>query len=155
VKPPESSSFDVVEKIGLALPGVEAATRYDGSRVLKVAGVFMAGLATHSSAEPNTLVVRAGLDERESFIEEAPDTYYLTEYYRRYPLVLVRLERVTREALRELLSSSYRLTLPKTRLRPSSATHRPWTSPNRAGRGVRARSFRDSRTSRPRGRTVP
>jgi hypothetical protein len=51
------------------------------------------------------------------FIEDAPATYYLTEFYRPYPLVLVRLDCVAREALRDLLASSYRLTLPKTRLR--------------------------------------
>ena len=101
----------------MTLPDVEAATRYDGSPVLKVAGVFMAGLATHPSAEPDTLVIRADFEEREWFIEDAPDTYYLTDYYRRYPLVLVRLRQVTRDALRELLSTSHRLTLPKTRLR--------------------------------------
>ena len=109
--------FDVVKGIGLTLPDVEAATRYDGSPVLKIAGVFMAGLASHRSAEPNTLVVRADPEERNAFIADAPETYYLTEYYRRYPLVLVRLERVTPEALRELLLSSHRLTVPKTRLR--------------------------------------
>jgi len=121
VKPPDSrpNAFDIVKKVGVALPHVEATTRYDGSPVLKVAGVFMAGLASHSSAEPNTLVVRADLDEREAFIEDAPDIYYLTDYYRRYPLILVRLDHVTRDALRELLSSSHRLTLPKTRLRKS------------------------------------
>jgi hypothetical protein len=117
VKHQRPNAFDDVRRIGLTLPDVEATTRYDGSPVLKLAGVFMAGLATHRSAEPNTLVVRADLEERESFIEDAPDTYYLTEYYRRYPLVLVRLERISREALRELLSLSHRLTLPKTRLR--------------------------------------
>jgi hypothetical protein len=117
VKHQRPNAFDDVRRIGLTLPDVEAATRYDGSPVLKLAGVFMAGLATHRSAEPNTLVVRADLEERESFIEDAPDTYYLTEYYRRYPLVLVRLERISRVALRELLSLSHRLTLPKTRLR--------------------------------------
>jgi hypothetical protein len=126
-KRPLSDAFDVVKKVGLALPHVVATTRYDGSPVLKLAGVFMAGLATHSSAQPNTLVVRADLDERASFIEESPGTYYLTEYYRRYPLVLVRLERVTEDALRELLTSSYRLTLPKTRLR---------LRVNRSGRGA-------------------
>jgi hypothetical protein len=116
-------AFDVVKKVGLALPHVEAATRYDGSPVLKVGGVFMAGLASHSSAEPNTLVVRADPDERECFIEDAPDTYYLTDYYRRYPLILVRLDHVSRDALRELLSSSHRLSLPKTRLlRKSKST---------------------------------
>jgi hypothetical protein len=111
--------FEVVKRIGLTLPHVEAMIRYDGAPVLKIAGVFMAGLATHRSVEPGTLVVRADLEERNSFIEDAPDTYYLTDYYRRYPLVLVRLERVTEDALRELLSSSHRLTLPKTRLRSS------------------------------------
>jgi hypothetical protein len=115
VKRRPSDAFEVVKRIGLTLADVEAATRYDGSPVLKVAGVFMAGLATHSSAEPDTLVVRADLEQRESFIEDAPDTYYLTEYYRRYPLVLVRLQRVTQDALRELLWLSHRLTLPKTR----------------------------------------
>ena len=118
VKRLQSNAFDIVNKVGLTLPDVEVATRYDGSPVLKVAGVFMAGLATHSSAEPNTLVIRADPEARELFIEEAPDTYYLTDYYRRYPLVLVRLEQVNHETLRELLSSSHRLTLPKTRLRP-------------------------------------
>ena len=112
------NAFDIVQRIGLTLPNVEAATRYDGSPVLKVAGVFMAGLATHESAEADTLVVRADLEQRESFIDEAPETYYLTEYYRRYPLVLVRLDHVTPDALRELLAASRRLTLPKTRLRP-------------------------------------
>ena len=63
----------------------------------------MADLATHSSAEPNTLVVRADLEERELFIEAAPETYYLTGYYRRYPLVLVRLERVHNGVQRRLL----------------------------------------------------
>ena len=125
MKPPDSrpNAFDIVKKVGVALPHVEATTRYDGSPVLKVAGVFMAGLASHSSAEPNTLVVRADLDEREAFIEDAPDIYYLTDYYRRYPLILVRLDRVTRDALRELLWSSHRLTLPKTRLRKSRSRH--------------------------------
>jgi hypothetical protein len=121
VKPVHSraDAFDVVTKLAVGLPHVEAATRYYGSPVLKVAGVFMAGPATHSSAEPNTLVVRADLDEREWFIEDAPDTYYLTDYYRRYPLILVRLDHVGGDALRELLASSHRLSLPKTRLRTS------------------------------------
>jgi hypothetical protein len=112
-----TTPFSRVTRVGLAFPGVEAVTRYDGAPVLKLAGVFMAGLATHESAEPDTLVIRADPDERQSFIEDAPDAYYLTDYYRRYPLVLVRLAQVSDDALRELLMLSYRLTLPKTRFR--------------------------------------
>jgi hypothetical protein len=117
MREPAANGFEVVKRIGMTLPDVEAAIRYDGSPVLRVAGVFMAGLATDPSAEPDTLVIRADLEQREWFIADAPETYYLTEYYRRYPLVLVRLRQVTPESLRELLLLSRRLTLPKTRLR--------------------------------------
>jgi hypothetical protein len=114
MKQPPANVFDAVKAVGLQLPGVEAATRYDGSPVLKVGGSFMAGIAAHPSAEPDTLVIRAGIDEREWLLADAPETYYLTDYYRRYPLVLVRLSRIDRQALRDLLSVSRRLTLEKT-----------------------------------------
>src|SRR5215510_1549741 len=113
----EADAFEIVRVVGLTLPDVEAATKYDGSPVLKVGGRFMAGLATHPSAEPDTLVVRHGVEEREWLLDEAPETYYLTDYYRRYPLVLVRLSRIEPDALRDVLSVSWRLTATKSRKR--------------------------------------
>ena len=107
--------FDTVKDVGLTLPDVTAATRYDGSPVLRVDGVFVAGLASHRSAEPDTLVVRIGIDERQSLLEEAPETYYVTDYYRPHPVVLVRLSRIDRDALRDLLAMSRRLAVAKTR----------------------------------------
>jgi len=107
--------FARVRKIGLAMPDVESSIGYDGSEVLKAGGSFMAGIATDESAEADTLVVRCELDDRELLLEDAPDTYYVTDYYQRYPLVLVRLSRIDRDALRDLLSVSRRLTLPKAR----------------------------------------
>jgi hypothetical protein len=118
------SAFDRVRLVGLMLPDVEAATRYDGSPVLKLGGCFMAGLATHHSAEPDTLVVRVGFEEREWLLEDAPETYYLTDYYRSYPLVLVRLSRVDRDALRDLLSVSWQLTAAKARFRDRTKRQR-------------------------------
>jgi len=114
-------TFETVTKIALTLPGVDVATKYDGSPVLRVDGCFMAGLATHSSVEPGTLVVRADLDERDGLVEDAPDTYYLTNYYRPHPVVLVRLSRIEVGVLRDLLNMSRRLTLPKTRRRQPRA----------------------------------
>jgi hypothetical protein len=111
----QSDAFEIVRAVGLTLPDVEATTKYDGAPVLKVGGSFMAGLATHPSAEPDTLVVRHGLEERERLIEDAPETYYLTDYYRRYPLILARLSRIEPDALRDLLSVSWRLTVAKIR----------------------------------------
>jgi hypothetical protein len=121
---PVLAAFEAVSAVGLTLPDVEVVTRYDGSRVLKAAGCFMAGLATHPSAEPGSLVVRIDLEDRQLLLEEAPETYYVTDYYQRYPLVLARLSRLDQEALRELLSISWRLTLAKSGRRPGSAARR-------------------------------
>src|SRR5262245_45306328 len=87
----ERDLFASVKRIGLALPGVEALTKYDGSPVLKIGNCFMAGLARHASAEPETLVVRMDIEERTWLLEDAPEVYYLTDYYQKYPLLLVRL----------------------------------------------------------------
>jgi hypothetical protein len=105
--------FQRVRTAALGLPDVEVTTKSDGSPVLKVRGCFMAGLATHWSAEPETLVVKADLEEREWFLEDAPNTYYLTDYYRPYPVVLVRLRHIDADALRDLLSVSWRLAVAK------------------------------------------
>jgi hypothetical protein len=113
------SAFDRVRRIGLTLPGVVATVRYDGSPRLTLHGCFVAALATHESADADSLVVRMDLDQRTLLIEDAPETYYVTGYYERYPLVLARLPAIADDALRELLAISRRLTLPKTR-RPAN-----------------------------------
>ena len=110
-----SDAFDVVRSVGLSLPGVEAATRYDGSPVLRVGGAFMAGLASHESAEPDSLVVRSTFEDRQWLLDDAPETYYITDSYRKHPVVLARLAHLNREALRDLLAVSRRLTLAKSR----------------------------------------
>jgi hypothetical protein len=118
--PTSVKSFDRVKTVALELPDVEATTKYGGSPVLKLGGCFLAGLATHHSAEPDTLVVRATFDDRNLFIEDAPETYYVTDYYRGYPVVLVRLSRVDQPVLRDLLSASWTLTAAKARKHPSA-----------------------------------
>lgn len=122
--------FEIVKTLGLALPGVEAATRYDGSPTLKLGGAFMAGLTTHASAEPGSLVVRIGFEERDWLLADAPDTYYVTDYHQDHPVVLVRLSRISRDSLRELLSMAWRQTQPKARghRRKQGDAHSPSSS---------------------------
>jgi hypothetical protein len=108
-------TFDVVRELGCSLPNVEATTRYDGASVLKAYGVFMASLAMHASAGPNTLGVRADFEERARLLEDAPDIYYVTDYYRRHLVVLVRLSRVNRAILRELLTAAWRKAVERSR----------------------------------------
>jgi hypothetical protein len=108
-------TFAAVRRAALALPGVESVKRrYDGAPVLKLHGCFMAGVASHESAEPDSLVVRCDVEQRALLLEDAPETYYVTGFYERYPLVLARLSRLHPDALHDLLSITHRLTLAKT-----------------------------------------
>jgi hypothetical protein len=105
--------FDLVKEIGLKMPDVKVAIRYDGSPVLKAAGVFMAGIATDESAEADSLVVRCDLDDRDLLLEDAPEVYYVTDFYERHPVVLGRMSLLDEEALRDLLSVSHSLAMEK------------------------------------------
>ena len=100
--PKSTISFDTVRNIGLALPGVEASTAY-GLPALKVGENLLACVPTHRSAEPGSLVVRVGFDDRAELLAAAPDVYYVTDHYLGYTAVLVRMSRVTPDVLRDLL----------------------------------------------------
>jgi hypothetical protein len=100
-------TFDEVRKIAAELPDVEEGTAW-GVPALKLRGRFLACMASHKSAEPNTLVVRLSFDQRDAIIADAPETYYLKPHYASYESVLVRLSRIDREALRDLLHASWR-----------------------------------------------
>jgi hypothetical protein len=71
--------------------------------MLKVRGKLLACVPTHRSAEPNSLVVRVGFDDRAELLAAAPDIHYVTDHYLGYSAVLVRLSRVTPDVLRDLL----------------------------------------------------
>jgi len=100
-------NFDTVRKIGLALPGVEECVTW-GAPTLKVHGKLLACVPTHRSAEPGSLVVRVDFDDRAALLAEAPDTYYVTDHYAGYTVVLVRLSRVPPDVLRDLLRMAHK-----------------------------------------------
>jgi hypothetical protein len=100
-------TFRTVRAIGLKLPDVEESTMY-GAPALKLGGRLIACIASNKSAEPNTLIVRTDFEQRDMLIEEAPDTYYVKDHYKTYPVVLVRLSRVNADAMRDLLTAAHR-----------------------------------------------
>jgi hypothetical protein len=112
----KKSVFDPVRTIGLALPDVEESTMY-GGEALKVRGRMFACRATHSSAEPDTLVVLIDFDRRDELIAAEPDTYYLKDHYVNYACVLVRLRRIRRDALADLLLMAHRFVSSKQKKR--------------------------------------
>jgi hypothetical protein len=106
--------FDVVREIGLALPDVEQSTIH-GAPSLKLRGKLLACPALHTSAEPNTLAVRIGFAERAKFLEAKPSVFYVTDHYLNYPTVLVRLSRVERNSLRDLLGMAWQFMSSRTK----------------------------------------
>jgi hypothetical protein len=131
------TGFDAVHAIAAALPGVEETITW-GAPTLKVRGRMFVCMASHKTAEPNTLVVRMDIPDRDALIDEDPDVYYLKDHYVGYPCVLVRLSRVHPDALRDLVQGAYRLV---SRTAPSR------TGPKRPGikRRPRERSSRGMR----------
>jgi hypothetical protein len=107
-------TFRTVEEFGRALPDVEVTSAW-GKPALKVRGRMFACMASHKSAEPNSLVVMMDFAERDALVEEAPDTYYLKEHYLNYPCVVVRLSCVHTDALRDLLAGAHRFVSTRSR----------------------------------------
>ena len=92
-----------------------------GQPALKVHGKLLACIASHKSAEPNTLVVRLDFEDRDALIADDPRTYYLKPHYEGYPSVLVRLALIDDDALHDLLQSAWRTVTASTPKRPSRA----------------------------------
>lgn len=51
------------------------------------------------------LVVRT--DEREKWIQTEPETYFITDHYRNYPTMLISLDRVQPDNLKQLLTDAW------------------------------------------------
>lgn len=116
-------TFDTVREIGLALPGAEEGTTYR-TPALKVNGQMFACIPNHKSVEPHSLAVRIAFADRDELLAAEPETYYLKEHYVNYPCVLVRLARIRRDALRDLLLMAHRFVSAKASRRRTALPRR-------------------------------
>lgn len=105
-------SFEDVRKIALGIEGVEEGTSY-GTPALKVRGKLVVRLRE----DGDSLVVGTTFEERDAMMADDPATYYITDHYLNYPWVLVRMSRVNREALRDLIQRACKLVSSKSRTR--------------------------------------
>ena len=102
-------TFQDFAAAAVKLPEVEISKSY-GTPALKVRGKLMARL--HQDGE--AVVLRTELLDRQILMQADPEVFYITEHYQNYPLVLVRLSKVRRAALPDLLERAWRLVAPKT-----------------------------------------
>jgi hypothetical protein len=97
-------TFDTVRELAGQLAGAEESTSY-GTPAFKVRGTLFLRLWEDNE----TLVVRTEMERREEMISNDPETYFLTDHYLNYPWVLVRLSKVRKDALRDLIASAWTL----------------------------------------------
>ena len=76
----------------------------------KVAGKFFARLRD----DDTVLVIHArSFEERDRLLENESDAFFTTDHYRNYPTVLVRLARVKKGLLEEVLADAWRRGAPR------------------------------------------
>jgi hypothetical protein len=123
-------TFAAVEAIGCALPDVTVTTAW-GQPALKVHGKMFVCIASHKSAEPNSLVVMMAFADRDALVNDDPATYYLKPHYLDHPCVLVRLSRVGLDALRDLVVGAHRFVNVQMQRSPDGGRRRGRPHPSR------------------------
>jgi hypothetical protein len=102
------ANLERVRRIASSLPGVEGGPSY-GTPGFRVKGKFMARFWE----DGETLVVKCGHAERDFWLQSDSETFFITDHYRGYPIVLVRMARVDWDDLREVIEQAWRLHAPK------------------------------------------
>jgi hypothetical protein len=114
-------TFETVRKLGLALPAVVDGTAY-GAPALKLGGKLLACVPTNKSAEARSIAVRIDPEQRAELLRQDPHVYYITDHYAPYPTVLVRLSKIARGDLKELLRDAHAFILASERKAPVAIT---------------------------------
>src|ERR1700760_1204103 len=101
------------KKVALSFPETAEGVSYTHPAVLAFGKFF-----TRYRKEDNSFVLTvAGIEHRDTLLEMDPKTYFITDHYKSFPGVLVRLERVTPDEVRAMLERRWRVMAPKKLLR--------------------------------------
>lgn len=99
--------WDDLVALARELPEFEESTSY-GRPALKVRGKFFAALRT----DPDAIVVKCDLDEKEVLLEARSDVLFETPHYHGWAAMLIRLD-APLDDVREFLFDSWLLAAPK------------------------------------------
>lgn len=99
----EGVSIARVRRLLLALPGVEAGRSY-GLPSFLLRGKFLARFRD----DDTVLVVKVGtMDERDLLLQLDPVAFFVTDHYRDYPAVLIRLAAVRWKLLADVVRGAH------------------------------------------------
>jgi hypothetical protein len=112
-----------LRKIALSFPGAREESSY-GQPAFKIEKKFF----TRLRGEDDSIVWIVGsIDERDNLIEMDPKTYFITDHYRNYPSVLVRIARIDKAMLKKMLERRWRAIAPRKLVKAAdeAATEKP------------------------------
>ena len=98
-----ASDVETLRRIALSFPGVEEGTSY-GTLAYRVNKKFLCRM----KEDGESLAIRMDFAEREMLIEGEPATFYITDHYRNYEMVLVHLSKVHPEELKRIFANAWR-----------------------------------------------
>jgi hypothetical protein len=105
------ADWDTVREAAAGLPAVEESTT-SGRPALRVGGRLFAWMSPNKEAV-GALAVRVDPEEKPLLIASRPDRLFSTPHYEGYPILLVRLDRITPEELAELVEDAWLLRAPR------------------------------------------
>lgn len=106
---PKSLSEADVKKAALSFPGIFEKPSH-GRPAYFIGKKFF----TRVRLEDQSVVMGvASIEERDMLLELDPGTYFITEHYRNYPVLLVRLSQITGAELHTMLERRFRAIAPK------------------------------------------
>ena len=99
----------ILRKVALSFPGAHEEPHY-GQPSYKIEKKFFVRLR---SEDASIVWMVDSIDERDALIEMDPKTYFITDHYKNYPSVLVRISRLNEAMLRKMLERRWRAIAPK------------------------------------------
>ena len=100
-------SFATVRQLAGAFPGVTEALCY-GTPTLYAGKTILARLWE----DGETLAIKVPMEARESYLQADPDAFFLTDHYRKHPMMLVHLPSVDVHVLKPVVEQAWRLVAP-------------------------------------------
>ena len=94
-------SLAVIRRTVSALPGAEEGTSY-GTPAWRHKGKLLARL--HQDGK--SIVLKVGNETRDHLLQADPETFFITDHYVGYPMVLAHLDRLSTVDLKKLLLRS-------------------------------------------------
>lgn len=100
--------FAIVREAARDLREVEEGVAY-GTPALRVKGKLFARLRE----DGETLALKMDFTNREALLRDEPGLFYLTDHYRNYEWVLLRLSKVSKTRLRQELKDAWQRVAPR------------------------------------------